>query len=93
MSTPAERIRSEARLDDGSETTFLGCMYCEHFRPYGEGKPWCAAFPEGIPTPILVGQVDHLEERFDQDNDIVFEEVPRLNDFIESGYDEERRLG
>ncbi|MGH2531532.1 MAG: hypothetical protein ACRDJW_04415 [Thermomicrobiales bacterium] len=35
----------------------LGCENCRHFDP--QGLPRCAAFPGGIPLPILGGDVAH----------------------------------
>lgn len=35
---------------------------------------FCAAFPEGIPEEILIGENDHTKPLKDQENDIVFEE-------------------
>lgn len=51
-----------------TELRLVGCPDCTHFRWPGV----CAAFPRGIPTPILNGDVDHMEP-FPGDNGIVFE--------------------
>jgi hypothetical protein len=90
--TLAQDIRNNARLADGTETSWLGCQYCRHLRT-SDGISWCAAFPQGIPLPIQMGQVDHLEPRFDQDNEVVFEPVPKLEDWIRDGMPEELRAG
>lgn len=38
-------------------TIFPQCMSCKHLQ---EGKPpKCTAFPDGIPMPILMDEVDH----------------------------------
>ena len=37
----------------------------------------CIAFPNGIPQEILVGDNDHSEPLPKQDNDIVFEPIPK----------------
>ncbi len=31
------------------------CNYCKHLRKTGEGRPYCAAFPRGIPY-LLFGE-------------------------------------
>lgn len=52
--TPPALGRFE-RLPDGRP--FLpSCLNCRHLR---DGGPACDAFPEGIPAPILAGEVDH----------------------------------
>lgn len=35
------------------------CLQCRHLDPGGVMAITCAAFPDGIPTPILIGQFDH----------------------------------
>lgn len=35
------------------------CMTCVHLGPGGSRANTCAAFPGGIPTPILTNQFDH----------------------------------
>jgi len=37
-------------------------------------RPYCAAYPDGIPDDIAYGKDKHLKVRNDQDNDIVFEQ-------------------
>lgn len=44
------------------------CLECVHYL----GEVECEAFPEGIPTPIITGEVDHAEP-YEGDNDIQFE--------------------
>ena len=34
------------------------CIFCQHYRRNGE-RSTCAAFPEGIPAPILDAEADH----------------------------------
>jgi len=46
------------------------CITCKHFR----GDMSCAAYPGGIPWPILSGDVSHDKPRFD-DNGIQFEPI------------------
>ncbi len=42
-----------------SRGDFRGCLACTHYT----GADRCTAFPEGIPFPILAGEIDHLVER------------------------------
>lgn len=37
-------------------------------------KPYCRAYPEGIPNDIAYGDDKHLEVREDQKNAIIYEE-------------------
>jgi len=41
-------------------------------------RPYCAAFPDGIPTDIAYGKDKHLEARSGQGNIIVFEKKRRI---------------
>jgi hypothetical protein len=45
-----------------------GCIGCAH---YQRGR--CAAYPKGIPLPIISGEVDHMVPRPGQVGNIVFE--------------------
>ena len=45
-----------------------GCLGCAH---YHHAK--CAAYPMGIPLPILSGEVDHMIPRPGQVGDTIFE--------------------
>ena len=47
-----------------------GCRLCVHWRG---GR--CVAYPEGIPLPIIAGQVDHLVKRPGQVNATIFEPI------------------
>lgn len=38
---------------------FLGCRACIHY----QGAANCVAYPDGIPFPILAGEIDHMVER------------------------------
>jgi hypothetical protein len=42
-----------------SSTDLSLCVLCQRLRPFRAGRLTCAAFPEGIPGPILDGRVDH----------------------------------
>lgn len=90
-------IRPEdPKLNDGTPTRWLGCYHCRHLRQTASGErpaPYCAAFEQGIPGPIQAGMVDHLVPRpeLGQDNEIVYEEVPDLDEWLEAGAPEERR--
>jgi hypothetical protein len=42
-----------------SSTDLPLCVLCQRLRPCRAGRLTCAAFPEGIPEPILDGRVDH----------------------------------
>jgi hypothetical protein len=44
-----------------------GCLGCAHYR-YSR----CAAYPRGIPLPILSGEVDHMVKRPGQEGDTLF---------------------
>ena len=46
------------------------CLYCQHYRVRQTGFK-CAAFPGGIPAPIINGQHNHADE-FPGDNGIRF---------------------
>jgi hypothetical protein len=35
------------------------CAVCQRLRPLREGHMICAAFPDGIPAPLLEGRADH----------------------------------
>lgn len=47
------------------------CFDCKHLN--GKAPLKCAAFPDGIPKEILLGENDHTEPLPGQKNDIVFE--------------------
>lgn len=44
-------------LDPSTTLPYQGCDVCRHFDP--QGLPRCAAYPEGIPLPILGGDIAH----------------------------------
>ena len=61
------------RPDNGTERpTFLGCFFCRHLDP--QGLPRCAAYPLGIPLPILSGDLPH-DRPLPGDHGIQFEPV------------------
>jgi len=44
-------------LDPLTGRPYQGCDVCRHFDP--RGLPRCAAYPDGIPLPILGGDIAH----------------------------------
>lgn len=52
------------------------CWDCKHFEGYDPDKDAsvCAAFPDGIPRPIIDGEIEHREP-FPGDRGIRFEPV------------------
>lgn len=55
------------------------CASCKHFDRQARGVRRCAAFPAGIPTPILTGDADHTRS-YQGDHGIRYEradEPPR----------------
>jgi hypothetical protein len=52
----------------------IGCMACKH-NTFDGG---CAAFPDQIPFYFASGQGHHTKRMPDQDNDIVFEWIDRV---------------
>jgi hypothetical protein len=46
-----------AQLDPLTGRPYRGCDVCRHFDP--RGLPRCAAYPDGIPLPILGGDIAH----------------------------------
>lgn len=56
---------------DGMNPTL--CVYCRHFNGYlSDGKPYCKAFPGGIPSKFWDAKVDHTTP-YTGDNGITFE--------------------
>lgn len=61
-------------VSDGDDFQFLSsCGWCKH-KTLGKGT--CTAFPNGIPEPILRGDVPHTEP-YPGDNGIQFEPLER----------------
>jgi len=59
-------------------TSRLLCTQCIHYKTNGQvgiikGKPFCSAFPNGIPYEILVEDILHYLPLEHQNNDVVFE--------------------
>jgi len=49
-----------------SRTTMPSCLGCKHLhlfkeRTFEPSEPTCAAFPDGIPREIRVGEYDHTQ--------------------------------
>ncbi len=59
---------------------FLGCHVCRHVDP--QGLPRCAAFPDGIPLPILAGDLPH-DRPLPGDHGIQFAPLDRLEDGLD----------
>ena len=59
---------------------YLGCENCRHFDALG--RPRCAAFPDGIPLPILSGEVAH-DRPLPGDHGIRFEPIERDEETLE----------
>lgn len=57
-------------------TKTIQCLSCMHFHVWVLDKKSCAAFPDGIPDDIVLGQVEHNKRHPDQQNDIVYESDP-----------------
>ena len=53
-------------------TVFPQCFNCKHF--HNNRAMTCAAFPDGIPEPILVAEHDHRKP-YPGDHDIRFEPI------------------
>jgi len=72
-----------AKFVDPEDTTLDGilemndnmqfnCTYCVHKLQNKGVRETCVAFPDGIPTPISLGEVVHNKPMFLQKNSIVF---------------------
>ena len=72
-----------AKFVDPEDTTLDGviemmnnadknCVKCTHYFGKKGVRQTCAAFPEGIPTPIFLGEVVHDKRLFKQKNNLVF---------------------
>lgn len=72
-SDPEERTLDQ--INEASENIDYWCVNCIHMRD----MVFCDAFPDGIPSPILGGQVRHTKRMFGQKNDIVFERIEEIN--------------
>lgn len=49
------------------------CIHCKHYFGKKGVRQTCAAFPDGIPTSIYLGQVVHDKRMFKQKNNLIFE--------------------
>ena len=50
---------------------FSQCVWCKNFMPYGD-KPWCLAFPDGIPNIIYRNDFIH-DKHYAGDHGVMFE--------------------
>jgi hypothetical protein len=69
--------------------TWGGCRLCEHLRPGFR----CTAYPNGIPLPIVSGEIDHLVARPGQVGTTVFEVVERPDDIQRATLESAARRG
>lgn len=64
------KLNSKVNTDGINQTI---CVHCEHFSGFTTvGKPYCKAFPGGIPDKFWSGKVDHTTP-YDGDNDVTFQ--------------------
>ena len=56
------------------------CLFCKHLGLPGKNGPSCAAFPDGIPSPVAFSQVDHRQP-VDGDHGIQYEPADPTQDF------------
>lgn len=61
-------------LDPLTGRPYMGCDVCRHFDP--RGLPRCAAYPGGIPLPIVGGDLAH-DRPLPGDHGIQFEPLTR----------------
>ena len=63
-------LNSKVNTDGLNQTI---CIHCRHFKGFSlDGKPYCKAFPNGIPDKFWDAKVDHTVP-YDGDNGITFE--------------------
>lgn len=55
-------------------TVLVQCMVCANFNNSVREKNVCSAFPDGIPSNILLNEVDHRQP-VDGDNGIQFRAI------------------
>ncbi len=53
------------------------CAFCKHFHRKVYTKNACDAFPDGVPTPVIWGDVKHTKP-YKGDHGIRFERVGKL---------------
>ena len=64
---------SGVKIRESSPTKQPICLLCRHFTGIlSEGKPYCKAFPDGIPSKFWDAKVDHTAP-YTGDNGITFE--------------------
>lgn len=56
-------------------SVFPICLDCKHLGATVDGRMRCAAFPDGIPKPILLARANHRQP-YPGDRGILFEPAP-----------------
>lgn len=65
--------KSQSAKDDWDVIKQPICRICRHFKGFtSDGKPYCKAFPNGIPDKFWGAKVDHTVP-YTGDNGITFE--------------------
>lgn len=75
-------------------TVMISCPFCIHLHQENRDLPTCDAFPGGIPSVIVFGEMHHTEP-YPGDNGIRFDPRPGFENLTEEfeRLDESRREG